>query len=66
MAKVEIITPPGAGEYFLKEFAFSQIVKIGDCLEFSRQGGWRHRGETVATPPPASLAVPTSRTGRTA
>jgi enamine deaminase RidA (YjgF/YER057c/UK114 family) len=41
MAKVEFITPPGAGEYLLKEFGFSQIVKIGDRLEFSGQGGWR-------------------------
>ena len=66
MAKIEFITPPGAGEYLLKEFALSQIVKIGDRLEFSGHGGWRHRGETVATQPPASLPVPTSWTGRTA
>jgi enamine deaminase RidA (YjgF/YER057c/UK114 family) len=41
MAKFEFITPPGAGEFLRKEFAFSQIVKIGDRLELSGQGGWR-------------------------
>lgn len=40
MNKPEFFVTPGYGERNLKLFHYSQVVKIGDRVEISGQGGW--------------------------
>ena len=40
MSKPEFFVTPGYGERQLKNFHYSQAVKVGDRVETSGQGGW--------------------------
>jgi len=40
MNKPDFFVTPGQGERLLKDFYYSQAVKIGNRLELSGQGGW--------------------------
>jgi enamine deaminase RidA (YjgF/YER057c/UK114 family) len=40
VSKVEFFVTPGYGERQLREFHYSQAVRVGDRVETSGQGGW--------------------------
>ncbi|KAM0748427.1 YjgF-like protein [Meredithblackwellia eburnea MCA 4105] len=41
MSHLQYTSPEGFGQYALKTFEFNQVVRVGDILHLSGQGGWK-------------------------